>query len=87
MTDQGAQAYKSASAHGYPNLFFMTGPNSGPGHNVAGVPRGPLDYAVRGITTILDSDLRDPDLRQMRDFQYADYDAVEHAAVRVSSSA
>ena len=29
----GAQAYKSINAHGYPNLFFMTGPNSGPGHN------------------------------------------------------
>ncbi len=26
-------------------------------------------------------------LRQTRDFQYTDYDAVEHAAVRVSSSA
>jgi cation diffusion facilitator CzcD-associated flavoprotein CzcO len=132
----GAQAYKSASAHGYPNLFFMTGPNSGPGHNSLLVYiEGQLDYAVRGITTILDSDLRYLDvrrdvqrryneriqrrltkttwmsgcsswyltkdghnvsmypgfatqyLRQMRDFQYADYDAVEHAAVRVSSSA
>ena len=29
----GAQAYKSINAHGYPNLFLMTGPNSGPGHN------------------------------------------------------
>ena len=132
----GAQAYKSASAHGYPNLFFMTGPNSGPGHNSLLVYiEGQLDYAVRGITTILDSDLRYLDvredvqrrynkriqrrltkttwmsgcsswyltkdghnvsmypgfatqyLRQMRDFQYADYDAVEHAAVCVSSSA
>jgi cation diffusion facilitator CzcD-associated flavoprotein CzcO len=132
----GAQAYKSASVHGYPNLFLMTGPNSGPGHNSLLVYiEGQLDYAVRGITTILDSDLRYLDvredvqrrynkriqrrltkttwmsgcsswyltkdghnvsmfpgfatqyLRQMRDFQYADYDAVEHAAVRVSSSA
>ena len=132
----GAQAYKSASAHGYPNLFLMTGPNSGPGHNSLLVYiEGQLDYAVRGITTILDSDLRYLDvrhdvqrryneriqrrltkttwmsgcsswyltndgrnvsmypgfatqyLRQMRDFQYADYDAVEHTAARVSSSA
>jgi cation diffusion facilitator CzcD-associated flavoprotein CzcO len=132
----GAQAYKSASVHGYPNLFLMTGPNSGPGHNSLLVYiEGQLDYAVRGITTILDSELRYLDvredvqrrynkriqrrltkttwmsgcsswyltkdghnvsmfpgfatqyLRQMRDFQYADYDAVEHAAVRVSSSA
>jgi len=132
----GAQAYKSASAHGYPNLFFMTGPNSGPGHNSLLVfIEGQLGYAVRGITTILDNDLRYLDvrddvqrrynkriqqrltkttwmsgcsswyltkdgfnasmypgfatqyLRQMRDFQFADYEAVERAAVRVSTSA
>ena len=61
----GAQAYKSASAHGYPNLFFMTGPNSGPGHNSLLVfIEGQLDYAVRGITTILDNELRYLDVRE-----------------------
>jgi len=61
----GAQAYKSASAHGYPNLFFMTGPNSGPGHNSLLVYiEGQLDYAVRGITTILDNDLHYLDVRK-----------------------
>jgi len=60
----GAQAYKSTSAHGYPNLFFMTGPNSGPDTNSLLVyVEGQLDYAVRGITTILDSDLRYLDVR------------------------
>jgi cation diffusion facilitator CzcD-associated flavoprotein CzcO len=132
----GAQAYKSVSAHGYPNLFFMTGPNSGPGHNSLLVYiEGQLNYAVRGVTTILGNDLRYLDvrkdvqrryneriqqrltkttwmsgcqswyltkdgfnasmypgfatqyLRQMRDFQIDDYDAVARAAdVRVSSS-
>ncbi len=54
----GAQAYKSASVQGFPNLFIMTGPNSGPGHNSLLVYiEGQLDYAVRGITTILDNDL------------------------------
>jgi cation diffusion facilitator CzcD-associated flavoprotein CzcO len=54
----GAQAYKSATARtAIPNLFFMTGPNSGPGHNS-------LDYAVRGITTILDNNLRYLDVRK-----------------------
>ena len=132
----GAQAFKSASAHGYPNLFFMTGPNSGPGHNSLLVyVEGQLDYAVRAITTILGNDLRYLDvrhdvqrrynqriqqrltkttwmsgcsswyltkdgfnasmypgfatqyLRQMRDFRFADYDAVERSAVGVSTSA
>jgi cation diffusion facilitator CzcD-associated flavoprotein CzcO len=61
----GAQAYKSINAHGYPNLFFMTGPNSGPGHNSLLVyVEGQLDYAVRGITTILGNDLRYLDVRE-----------------------
>jgi cation diffusion facilitator CzcD-associated flavoprotein CzcO len=126
----GAQAYKSINAHGYPNLFFMTGPNSGPGHNSLLVyVEGQLDYAVRGITTILNENLRYLDvradvqrryndriqkrlakttwmsgcsswyltadgfnaamypgfatqyLRQMRNFRFADYDAVARDAV------
>lgn len=60
----GAQAYKSINVHGYPNLFFMTGPNSGPGHNSLLVfVEGQIDYAVSGITTILKDDLRYLDVR------------------------
>ena len=59
-----AEAYKSASAHGYPNLLFMCGPNSGPGHNSLLVyVEGQLDYAVAGITTILKNNLRYLDVR------------------------
>jgi cation diffusion facilitator CzcD-associated flavoprotein CzcO len=131
----GAQAYKSINAHGYPNLFFMTGPNSGPGHNSLLVyVEGQLDYAVSGITTILKENLKYLDvrkevqqryneriqqrltkttwmsgcsswyltadgfnasmypgfatqyLRQMRDFRFGDYVAVEHG-VRAGSGA
>jgi cation diffusion facilitator CzcD-associated flavoprotein CzcO len=61
----GAQAYKSVNAHGYPNLFFMTGPNSGPGHNSLLVfVEGQIDYAVSGIRAILDDDLRYLDVRE-----------------------
>src|SRR6202000_1102470 len=61
----GAQAYKSINAHGYPNLFFMTGPNSGPGHNSLLVYiEGQLDHAVRGIPEILNNDLRSLDVPQ-----------------------
>ncbi|WP_422749297.1 flavin-containing monooxygenase [Mycobacterium sp. WMMD1722] len=60
----GAQAYKSINAHGYPNLYVMTGPNSGPGHNSLLVyVEGQLDYAVRGITTVLRENLRYLDVR------------------------
>lgn len=67
LTDEWAghaQAYKSASVHGYPNLYLMGGPNSGPGHNSLLVyVEGQLDYAVRGITTILGENLRYLDVR------------------------
>jgi cation diffusion facilitator CzcD-associated flavoprotein CzcO len=60
----GAQACKSINANGYPNLFMMTGPNSGPGHNSLLVfVEGQLDYAVAGITTILRNNLRYLDVR------------------------
>ena len=129
----GAQAYKSINAHGYPNLFFMTGPNSGPGHNSLLVyVEGQLDYAVRGITHRPRRELALPGrarrcparyneriqkrltkttwmsgcsswyltadgfnasmypgfatqyLRQMRDFRFADYDAVARDATPAS---
>jgi len=59
-----AQAYKSASTHGYPNLFFTAGPNSGPGHNSLLVyVQGQIQYAVAGIRTILERDLVSLDVR------------------------
>jgi hypothetical protein len=43
----------------------MTGPNSGPGHNSLLVyVEGQIDYAVRGITTILRDSLRYLDVRE-----------------------
>lgn len=68
-----AEAYKSASAHGYPNLFFMTGPNSGPGHNSLLVyVEGQIDYAVTAITTIVHQNLRYLDVRADVQARYND---------------
>ncbi len=59
------QAYKSASAHGYPNLFFSCGPNSGPGHNSLLVyAQGQIEYAVAGIKALVEQDLRWLDVRK-----------------------
>lgn len=61
---KGAQAYKSINVAGYPNLFLTFGPNSGPGHNSALVyMEAQLDYAVKGIRTILDEGLRGLDVK------------------------
>jgi len=60
-----AQAHKSMSVHGYPNLFLATGPNSGPGHNSLLVyVQGQINYAVAGIRAILEQDLRMLDVRR-----------------------
>ncbi|WP_046320421.1 NAD(P)/FAD-dependent oxidoreductase [Mycobacterium sp. UM_Kg1] len=60
----GAQAFKSIQAHGYPNLFFRTGPNSGPGHNSLLVyVEGQIDYVVRAIGAIRAKRLRYLDVR------------------------
>lgn len=67
------QAYKSASAHGYPNLFFMCGPNSGPGHNSLLVyVQGQIAYAVAGIRAILEKDLCWLDVRKEVQDRYND---------------
>jgi cation diffusion facilitator CzcD-associated flavoprotein CzcO len=56
---QGAQAYKSVSVAGYPNLFMTPGPNSGPGHNSFLVyMEAEIDYTVRGIQTLLNENLK-----------------------------
>lgn len=60
----GAQAFKSIQTHGYPNLFFMTGPNSGPGHNSLLVyVEGQIDYVVRAVNAIRTRSLRYLDVR------------------------
>ena len=68
-----AEAFKSASAHGYPNLFFMTGPNSGPGHNslLVYIERQ-IDYVVTAVTTILRQNLRYLDVRAEVQRRYND---------------
>lgn len=60
-----AAAYKSSSVHGYPNLFFTCGPNSGPGHNSLLVyVQGQIAYAVAGIKAVIGQDLRWLDVRK-----------------------
>jgi cation diffusion facilitator CzcD-associated flavoprotein CzcO len=56
---RGAQAYKSVNVSGYPNLSFILGPNSGPGHNSAMVyMESQIGYIVETIKTLRDQKLR-----------------------------
>lgn len=50
---QGAQAFKSVTVSGYPNLFFILGPNSGPGHNSAlFYMEAQMRYVVQGVAAL-----------------------------------
>ena len=49
---------------GYPNLHFILGPNSGPGHNSALVyMESQIDYAVQGVRAVRDGGLRTLDVK------------------------
>lgn len=56
---RGAQAYKSINISGYPNLFMIFGPNSGPGHNSALVyMEQQIHYTVQGVLKILNEEIK-----------------------------
>lgn len=61
---RGSQAFKSMNVSGYPNLFFILGPNSGPGHNSALVyMESQIGYAVQGVRALLDGKLKMLDVK------------------------
>lgn len=48
--EQGAEAYLGVMAAGYPNLFFLLGPNSGLGHNsVVLMAEGQIGWALQAL--------------------------------------
>ncbi len=61
----GAEAYKGITVSGFPNLFFMLGPNTGPGHNsVLVYTEMQIDYALQAIEMLRDEDLKYLDVKQ-----------------------
>ncbi len=49
----GMQAYKGATVHGFPNLFFIVGPNTGLGHSsMVFMIESQVAYAVDAIRTM-----------------------------------
>lgn len=61
---RGAQAYKSVNVSGYPNLHFILGPNSGPGHNSALVyMEAQIGYIVQCVSSLRQQGLAWRDVR------------------------
>ncbi len=68
---RGAQAYKSVNVSGYPNLSFILGPNSGPGHNSALVyMESQIGYIVRYIKILREKGLRRLDVKPKVQLSY-----------------
>lgn len=68
---RGAYAYKSINVAGYPNLFLMPGPNSGPGHNsYLYYMEAQIEYAMAGIRAILSQNLAQLDVRESTQTAY-----------------
>lgn len=62
---QGAEAYKGITVSGFPNLFFLLGPNTGPGHtSVLAYTEKQMDYTVQAIQTLQKRDLKYVDVKQ-----------------------
>jgi cation diffusion facilitator CzcD-associated flavoprotein CzcO len=61
---QGAQAFKSVTVSGFPNLYIILGPNSGPGHNSAlFYMEAQMRYAVQGVLTLRNRGFRYLDVK------------------------
>ena len=51
FAEVGMQAYKGATVHGFPNLFFIVGPNTGLGHSsMVFMIESQVAYAVDAVT-------------------------------------
>jgi cation diffusion facilitator CzcD-associated flavoprotein CzcO len=63
--DKGRQAYKGSAVAGFPNMFFLVGPNTFVGHtSVVYMIEAQLNYIVDAIDTMKTHDLRTLEVRR-----------------------
>ncbi len=61
---QGPEAYKGAAVAGFPNLFFLMGPNTGLGHNsMVYMIESQIAYVIDAIRTMKNRRLRSVEVR------------------------
>lgn len=61
----GAEAYKGVTVSGFPNLFFLMGPNTGPSHtSVLAFTEQQMDYTLQAIAHIARKKLRFIDVKK-----------------------
>jgi len=63
--ERGMQAYKGAAVAGFPNMFFLAGPNTGLGHtSMVYMIESQLNYVMDAIETIERNDLATVEVRR-----------------------
>lgn len=61
----GSEAYKGVACTGFPNLFFLMGPNTGPGHtSVLAYTEKQVDYIVQAVESLHRHNLRSVEVKE-----------------------
>jgi cation diffusion facilitator CzcD-associated flavoprotein CzcO len=64
FAEKGMRAYKGVAVAGFPNIFFLVGPNTGLGHNsMAYMIESQLNYVVDAITTMRQREVREGEVK------------------------
>lgn len=62
---EGAEAYKGVSVAGFPNLFFLMGPNTGPSHtSVLAFTEMQMEYTLKAICHMAERRLKTLEVKQ-----------------------
>jgi cyclohexanone monooxygenase len=71
--DKGQQAYKGAAVHGFPNLLFLIGPNTGLGHSsMVFMAESHINYLLSALDVMDRYDLATFEVREDRQRAYND---------------
>ena len=69
--ERGMQAYKGAAVAGFPNLFFLVGPNTGLGHtSMVYMIESQINYVIDAVDTIAREDLATVEVRRQAQDTY-----------------
>jgi cation diffusion facilitator CzcD-associated flavoprotein CzcO len=64
FAEKGMRAYKGVAVAGFPNIFFLVGPNTGLGHNsMVYMIESQLNYVVDAITTMRQREVREVEVK------------------------
>ncbi|HEY8302730.1 MAG TPA: NAD(P)/FAD-dependent oxidoreductase [Jatrophihabitans sp.] len=71
--DKGQQAYKGAAVHGFPNMLFVIGPNTGLGHSsMVYMAESHINYAASALEQMQRDSLATFDVREDAQREYND---------------